>query len=154
MYNSFGTLGFILFATRKLFAAEDTWVRKEFRLASMSKKKKYVVWLDDLNPYENPNDVHSKLKAWYVDVDDLQGIRMAGKTVEHIAWTIVTEFHLIQEKKPQPTTPAFNTPLEHTSLFKERKIGAMANSISEIGNDFQIKSVNKTVDVYIDCFFY
>ena len=39
---------FILFATRKLFAAEDTWVRKEFRLASMSKKKKYVVWLDDL----------------------------------------------------------------------------------------------------------
>ena len=72
---------FILFATRKLFAAEDTWVRKEFRLASMSKKKKYVVWLDDLNPYENPNDVHSKLKAWFVDVDDLQGIRMAGKTV-------------------------------------------------------------------------
>ena len=98
---------FILFATRKLFAAEDTWVRKEFRLASMSKKKKYVVWLDDLNPYENPNDVHSKLKAWYVDVDDLQGIRMAGKTVEHIAWSMVTEFHLIQGKKPQPPSPTF-----------------------------------------------
>ena len=81
-----------------------------------------------------------------MDVDDLQGIRMTGKTVEQIAWSMVTEFHLIQEKKPQPTTPAFNTPLEHTSLFKERKIGAMANSISEIGNDFQIKSVNKTVD--------
>ena len=102
---------FILFATRKLFAAEDTWVRKEFRLASMSKKKKYVVWLDDLNPYENPNDVHSKLKAWFVDVDDLQGIRMAGKTVEHIAWSMVTEFHLIQGKKPQPPSPTFQPPV-------------------------------------------
>ena len=102
---------FILFATRSLFAAEDTWVRKEFRLASMSKKKKYVVWLDDLNPYENPNDVHSKLKAWYVDVDDLQGIRMAGKTVEHIAWSMVTEFHLIQGKKPQPPSPTFQPPV-------------------------------------------
>jgi len=102
---------FILFATRKLFAAEDTWVRKEFRLAIMSKKKKYVVWLDDLNPYENPNDVHSKLKAWFVDVDDLQGIRMAGKTVEHIAWSMVTEFHLIQGKKPQPPSPTFQPPV-------------------------------------------
>ena len=102
---------FILFATRSLFAAEDTWVRKEFRLASMSQKKKYVVWLDDLNPYENPNDVHSKLKAWYVDVDDLQGIRMAGKTVEHIAWSMVTEFHLIQGKKPQPPSPTFQPPV-------------------------------------------
>ncbi len=102
---------FILFATRKLFAAEDTWVRKEFRLASMSQKKKYVVWLDDLNPYENPNDVHSKLKSWFVDVDDLQGIRMAGKTVEHIAWSMVTEFHLIQGKKPQPPSPTFQPPV-------------------------------------------
>ena len=107
---------FILFATRKLFAAEDTWVRKEFRLASMSKKKKYVVWLDDLNPYENPNDVHSKLKAWFVDVDDLQGIRMAGKTVEHIAWSMVTEFHLIQGKKPQPPSPTFQPPVPKAEL--------------------------------------
>ncbi|MBQ5545053.1 MAG: toll/interleukin-1 receptor domain-containing protein [Clostridia bacterium] len=30
---------FILFATKTLFAAEDTWVRKEFRLADMSNKK-------------------------------------------------------------------------------------------------------------------
>ncbi|MBQ4396372.1 MAG: toll/interleukin-1 receptor domain-containing protein [Clostridia bacterium] len=98
---------FILFATKTLFAAEDTWVRKEFRLADMSNKKKYVVWLDDVNPYQNPQDVHSKLKDWYLDVEELQGIKMAGCSVDQIAWNIVTEFHLIQGRKPQPPSPSY-----------------------------------------------
>ena len=36
---------------------------------------------------------------------------MAGKTVEHIAWSMVTEFHLIQGKKPQPPSPMFQPPV-------------------------------------------
>ena len=98
---------FILFATKKLFAGEDNWVRTEFRLANMSHKKKYVVWLDDINPYQNPRDVRTRLKAWYLQLEDLQGIKMAGCSVEQIAWTIATEFHLIQGMPPQPPSPTF-----------------------------------------------
>ena len=101
----------ILFATKKLFSYEDTYVRKEFRLAKMHHKKIYVIWLDNLNPDLNPNDVNDGLEDWYVDVEELQGIRMAGKTVEHIAWSMVTEFHLIQGKKPQPPSPTFQPPV-------------------------------------------
>ena len=98
---------FILFATKTLFSVEDTWVRKEFNIAKMYRKKKYVVWLDVINPYDNPDDVSDELKDWYLDVDDLQGIRMAGKTADHIAWSIATEFHLIKGMKPQPPLPTY-----------------------------------------------
>jgi hypothetical protein len=99
--------GVIIFATKALFAVNDTWVRIEFDVAQMYGKKRYVVWLDEINPYEHSDDVHDDLKVWYLDVDDLQGIRMAGKSVEQIAWSIVTEFHLINGNQPQPQSPVF-----------------------------------------------
>ena len=97
----------IIFATKALFAANDTWVRIEFDVAQMYGKKRYVVWLDELNPYEHSDDVHDDLKVWYWNVARLQGIRMAGKSVEQIAWSMVTEFHLIKGNQPQPPSPVF-----------------------------------------------
>ena len=97
----------IIFATKALFAANDTWVRIEFDVAQMYGKKRYVVWLDELNPYEHSDDVHDDLKVWYWNVARLQGIRMAGKSVEQIAWSMVTEFHLIKGNHPQPPSPVF-----------------------------------------------
>jgi Periplasmic protein TonB, links inner and outer membranes len=101
----------ILFATKKLFSDEDTYVRKEFRLAKMHHKKIYVIWLDYLNPDLNPNDVNDGLEDWYVDVEELQGIRMTGKSVDQIAWSAIQEFHLMQGKKPQPPSPTFQPPV-------------------------------------------
>ena len=97
----------IIFATKSLFAANDTWVRIEFDVAKMYGKKRYVVWLDDLDPYEHPEDVHDDMKIWYWNVARLQGIKVAGKSVDQIAWNIVTEFHLIQGRKPQPPSPSY-----------------------------------------------
>ena len=101
----------IIFATKNLFAANDTWVRIEFDVAKMYSKKRYVVWLDDLDPYEHPEDVHDDLKIWYWNVARLQGIKVAGNTVDQITQTMVTEFHLIQGKKPQPPSPTFQPPV-------------------------------------------
>ena len=114
---------FILFATKALFSAEDTWVRKEFNIAKMYRKKKYVVWLDSVNPYENPDEVSDGLKDWFLDVDDLQGIRMAGYAAEHIAWSMVTEFHLITGMKPQPPSPTYQPvpkPTEQKPMAKQQ----------------------------------
>ena len=99
--------GVIFFATKALFAVNDTWVRIEFDVAQMYGKKRYVVWLDEINPYEHSDDVHDDLKVWYWNVARLQGIRMAGKSVEQIAWSMVTEFHLIKGNQPQPPSPVF-----------------------------------------------
>ena len=98
---------FILFATRALFAVEDTWVRKEFRLAMISQKNKYIVWLDDLNPFNNPNDVHLKLRDWYLDLEDLQGLKEYGGSPDLIAWRMVKELNLIYGMPPQPPSPTY-----------------------------------------------
>ena len=114
---------FILFATKALFSAEDTWVRKEFNIAKMYRKKKYVVWLDSVNPYENPDEVSDGLKDWFLDVDDLQGIRMAGNATEHIAWSMVTESHMITGINPQPSLPTFQPvpkPTEQKPMAKQQ----------------------------------
>ena len=95
----------IIFATKALFAANDTWVRIEFDVAKMYGKKRYVVWLDALDPYEHPEDVHDDLKIWYWNVARLQGIKVAGCSVDRITQTMVTEFHLIQGMPPQPPSP-------------------------------------------------
>ena len=97
----------IIFATKALFAANDTWVRIEFDVAKMYGKKRYVVWLDALDPYEHPEDVHDDLKIWYWNVARLQGIKVAGCSVDRITQTMVTEFHLIQGMPPQPPSPIF-----------------------------------------------
>lgn len=81
----------ILFATKMLFSVDDTWVRKEFEVAKMYHKKIYVVWLDDINPYVNPESVSDKLKSLFVDLNDLQGIKATAGQPEQIAWRIATE---------------------------------------------------------------
>ena len=97
---------FILFATKTLFSSEDTWVRKEFRLANMYEKKIHVVWLDSINLFVNPDDVIDELSQWYVEVREQQGSEMAGKTVEQIAWQITEEFHLTKRMNSQSPLPA------------------------------------------------
>lgn len=144
---------FILFASKVLFSVEDTWVRKEFRLANMSQKKKYVVWLDDINPYKNPKDVHSKLKDWFVDVDDLQGIKMAGKTVDQIAWSMVTEFHLIQGNKPQPPSPRYLPSVSKTARIKETKVKHDSIPVSNSTQEYDTVPASNTNHLYaIDVF--
>ncbi len=101
----------IIFATKNLFAANDTWVRIEFDVAKMYGKKRYVVWLDDLDPYEHPEDVHDDLKIWYWNVARLQGIKVAGQNADQVAWSIVTEFRLIKGMAPQPPSPTYQQPV-------------------------------------------
>ena len=130
---------FILFATKALFSAEDTWVRKEFNIAKMYRKKKYVVWLDSVNPYENPDEVSDGLKDWFLDVDDLQGIRMAGNAAEHIAWSMVTEFHLITGMKPQPPSPTYQPvpkPTEQKPMAKQQPKPAPRLNL-QVGDTFR-----------------
>ncbi len=130
---------FILFATKALFSAEDTWVRKEFNIAKMYRKKKYVVWLDSVNPYENPDEVSDGLKDWFLDVDDLQGIRMAGNATEHIAWSMVTEFHLITGMKPQPPSPTYQPvpkPTEQNPMAKQQPKPAPRLNL-QVGDTFR-----------------
>jgi len=44
---------------------------------------------------------------WYLDVTDLQGIKVAGHTADQMAWSIVTEFRLITGITPQPPSPIY-----------------------------------------------
>ena len=101
----------IIFATKNLFSANDTWVRIEFDVAKMYGKKRYVVWLDDLDPYEHPEDVHDDLKIWYWNVARLQGIKVAGQNADQIAWSTVTEFKLMKGMAPQPPSPTYPPPV-------------------------------------------
>ena len=48
---------------------------------------------------------------WYVDVTDLQGIKVAGQNVDQVAWSIVTEFRLIKGMAPQPPSPTYQQPV-------------------------------------------
>lgn len=110
---------FVMFVTKALFSAKDTYVQKEFTLATMYGKKTYIVWLDDIDPFARPGDVVDDLKTWYVDVDKLQGIKVAGKSVDYIAWSIVTEFDLINGNKPQPPTHVYNIISSKKDLMKQ-----------------------------------
>lgn len=94
----------ILFATKTLFSVDDSWVRKEFEVAKMYHKKIYVVWLDDVNPYVNPDSVSDKLKSLFVDLSDLQGIKATAGQPEQIAWAIATE--LVRSNFTQPQANA------------------------------------------------
>ena len=42
----------VVFASKTLFAYEDTYVRKEFRLADIYEKKIYVVWLENVTKHD------------------------------------------------------------------------------------------------------
>ncbi len=120
----------LLFVTKRLFSYEDTYVRKEFRLAKMHHKKIYVIWLDSLNPDENPEDVNDSLEDWYIDIEELQGIKMTGKSAEQIAWSAIHEFHLIQGLTPQPPAPAYADALR--ALRKQYAAKKRRRSISVI----------------------
>ena len=76
----------IVFASKTLFAYEDTYVRKEFRIARGYGRKVNVVWLDDVAF----GDVHTGIKDWFVDVEDLQGIRAVGLTAEQTAQRMIS----------------------------------------------------------------
>ena len=97
----------IVFASKTLFAYEDTYVRKEFRLANAFVKKIYVVWLDNVTT----GDVNNQIMDWYLDVTDLQGIKVAGQNADQVAWSIVTEFRLIKGMAPQPPSPTYQQPV-------------------------------------------
>ena len=97
----------VVFASKTLFAYEDTYVRKEFRLAKAFLKKIYVVWLDDITTH----DVNNQIMDWYLDVTDLQGIKVDGQTADRVAWSIVTEFRLIKGMAPQPPSPTYQQPV-------------------------------------------
>ena len=97
----------VVFASKTLFAYEDTYVRKEFRLADIYEKKIYVVWLENVTKH----DVNKQIMDWYVDVTDLQGIKVAGQNADQVAWSIVTEFRLIKGMAPQPPSPTYQQPV-------------------------------------------
>ena len=97
----------VVFASKTLFAYEDTYVRKEFRLADIYEKKIYVVWLENVTKH----DVNKQIMDWYVDVTDLQGIKVAGQNADQVAWSIVTEFWLIKGMAPQPPSPTYQQPV-------------------------------------------
>ena len=97
----------VVFASKTLFAYEDTYVRKEFRLADIYEKKIYVVWLENVTKH----DVNKKIMDWYIDVTDLQGINVVGQNDNQIAWSIVAEFQLIKGMAPQPPSPTYQQPV-------------------------------------------
>ena len=97
----------VVFASKTLFAYEDTYVRKEFRLADIYEKKIYVVWLENVSKH----DVNKQIMDWYVDVTDLQGIKVSGQNADQVAWSIVTEFRLIKGMAPQPPSPTYQQPV-------------------------------------------
>ena len=97
----------VVFASKTLFSYEDTYVRKEFRLADIYEKKIYVVWLENVTKH----DVNKQIMDWYVDVTDLQGIKVAGQNADQVAWSIVTEFRLIKGMAPQPPSPTYQQPV-------------------------------------------
>ena len=98
----------LLFVTKAMFAAEDTYVRKEFRIARGYGRKVNVVWLDD----GAFGDVHTGIKDWFVDVEDLQGIRAVGLTAEQTAQRMIEELALSSGGRPQPPSPGFDLTIE------------------------------------------
>ena len=108
----------VVFASKTLFAYEDTYVRKEFRLADIYEKKIYVVWLENVTKH----DVNKQIMDWYVDVTDLQGIKVVGQTADQVAWSIVTEFRLIKGMAPQPESPTYQQPVSRKSYRVGDKI--------------------------------
>ena len=66
-----------------------------------------MVWLENVTKH----DVNKQIMDWYVDVTDLQGIKVAGQNVDQVAWSIVTEFRLIKGMAPQPPSPTYQQPV-------------------------------------------
>ncbi|MGN0474524.1 MAG: leucine-rich repeat protein [Acutalibacteraceae bacterium] len=102
----------IMFATKCLFSSVDTYVRKEYRLASGYHKKIYVIWLEKVEF----NDVNENLKDWFLDIEELQGINVVNKSVNEIAWTAVNEFNLEHGRTPQPNTSIYNEQKQPVTL--------------------------------------
>lgn len=105
----------LMFATKRLFASEDPYVRKEYKIAMGYHKKIFVIWMDDISF----DDVHLNLKDWFVDVEELQGIRTDNKTQAEIPSYLVSEFQLERCIRPN------DAPAAVTSVPK-------ADSISQI----------------------
>ena len=102
----------ILFATKALFAYEDTYVQKEFQLAEIFKKSIYIVWVDNVST----DDVNTLIMDWFVDLKNLQGTSVIEETVDKMAWTIVNEFHLINGMPPQPLSPTYQPPVPRLNV--------------------------------------
>ena len=80
----------LLFATKRLFASEDPYVRKEYKIAIGYHKKIFVVWLDNISF----DDVHNNLKDWFVDIEELQGVKIGKQSEFTIASYLANEFKL------------------------------------------------------------
>lgn len=90
-------------------------------------KKILVVWLDEINPYLHPDDVNDELKNWYIDVDKLQGIRMAGKSADQTASSIANQIHLLKEDStPSEQAKKKRTPPKNISVWRRLLIVAVA----------------------------
>ena len=90
----------ILFATKNLFFYEDNYVRLEYDIAEYFQKPIFVVWLDDVKK----KDVNRDIVDWFLKLKALQGIETINRSVNQIACTAITEFHLINGRTPQPVT--------------------------------------------------
>lgn len=60
----------IMFITNQIFIKDQSYVYKEFKIAQMCKKSIFLILLDEIIPDDIPN----KYKAWWVDIEELQGI--------------------------------------------------------------------------------
>ena len=80
----------LLFATKRLFASEDPYVRKEYKIAIGYHKKIFVVWLDNISF----DDVHNNLKDWFVDIEELQGVKIGKQSEFTVASYLANEFKL------------------------------------------------------------
>ncbi len=84
----------IMFLSKKIFLKKESYVHKEFELATeYSKKRVYVVMLDDIKPPEVP----LQFRGWWTDITPLQCVNAYEyKTVEACVKRLIERASLVK----------------------------------------------------------
>ena len=122
----------LIFITKNVFAHRNTYIVTEYKLAQLYKKRIIVIWLDDFGHHANHTDsVNARMLDWFKEIKELQGINVAGKSLDEIVWIIINRLKLFHGNRPQPATPI--NPYSEIIKNKENDSGLAAVALIILG---------------------